>query len=136
MIPLVRVKHVSMIDPGAFGVMMLTCNEIPFAVTLERTYQVDGKQVTKIPTGIPLLCTGTIYHEGGYPTFEIHVVGHTRILFHKANKEMQLDGCMAIGEEFGLMDGVPAIIHCGNGGGFDEFMNKVGKLDSFYLIVE
>jgi hypothetical protein len=126
---------VSVVDPGAFGVMMGE-DRIPFALTLERTYLVEGKQVTKLPTGARLLCIKDFYIKGGYPTFEIQLEGHDRILFHEANKEMQLDGCIAVGEEFGVMDGAPAILHCGNGGGFDEFMKKYGNLDQFYLIIE
>jgi hypothetical protein len=129
------IKRVSKVDPGAFGVMMGE-DHIPFALTLERTYLVDGRQITKIPAGVRLLCKKDFYNKGGYPTFEIQVEGHDRILFHKANKEMQLDGCIAVGEEFGVLDGVPAILHCGNGGGFDEFMLKFGKLDQFYLTIE
>jgi Family of unknown function (DUF5675) len=127
------VKHVSIIDPGAFGVMMW--NDVPFAVTLERTYLEGTTQVTKIPSGI-YLCKKDFYHKGGYATFEIQVRGHDRILFHKANKEIQLDGCIAVGEEFAIVDGVPGILHCGNGGGFDEFWNKMKMFDSFDLAIE
>jgi hypothetical protein len=127
------IKHVSTIDPGCFGVFL--DDGVPFAVTLERTYLEGGAQVTKIPDGIHH-CTRTLYLAGGYVTFEIHVEGHSRILFHKANVETQLDGCVAVGEEFGVLDGMPAILHCGNGGGFDKFFAKVQGLQEFDVTVE
>jgi len=130
----IYIKHVSIIDPGAFGVIMDEAR-VPFGVTLERSYLENQRQVTKIPPGL-YACTRTIYHRGGYPTFEIHVIGHERILFHKGNLESQLDGCIAIGEEFGVLDGKPAILHCGNGGGFDEFVKKTKDVDAFDLIME
>lgn len=125
-----KIRHVSVIDQGAFGVMLF--DDIPFAITLERTYKEGSNQVTKIPQGIHR-CTKSFYNKGGYPTFEIHIPGHSRILFHKANKEEELDGCVAIGEEFGVLDGKPAILR--SGAGFDEFMRKMSGLEYFDLIV-
>jgi hypothetical protein len=129
----IKIKHVSIIDAGAFGVIL--CDEVPFGVTLERSYLEGTRQVTKIPAGT-YRCEKRLYHRGGYWTFEILVPGHSSILFHKANRETELDGCIAIGEEYGILDGVPAILHCGNGGGFDEFLQKVSGLDVFDLVID
>jgi hypothetical protein len=123
-----KIKHVAIIDQGAFGVIL--ADGIPFAVTLERSYLQGEQQVTKIPNG-KYHCRKRYYHAGGYATFEIIVSGHQFIMFHKANVESQLDGCVAIGEEFGILNGQPAILHCGNGGGFDEFISKTADLKEF-----
>jgi hypothetical protein len=125
------IKRVSIIDPGAFGVMLL--DDVPFAVTLERTYDLDAREVVKIPPGI-YRCTKTTYYKGDYPTYEIHVPGHSRILFHKANVETQLEGCIAIGEEFGVLYNKPAVLRSGRG--FDEFMQKMSHLEYFDLTIE
>ena len=128
--PLV-IKRVAVISDGAFGVILY--HGIPFAVTLERTYDPDeGDEVIKIPSGI-YRCTKTKYLRGDYDTFEIHVPGHSRILFHKGNVETDLNGCIAIGEEFGYLHDKPAIL--GSGRGFSEFMEKMENTDYFDLTI-
>lgn len=127
-----KIRRVAVIDPGAFGVLLW--NGLPFALSLERTYtKEDGTQSIKIPPGA-YRCTKTRYIRGGYDTFEIAVPGRTRILFHKANKESDLDGCVGIGEEFGELNGLPAIIQ--SGAGFAEFMRKTAGLDEFEALFE
>lgn len=132
-----KIKRVAIIDDGAFGVFLQ--NGIPFAVTLERTYPVQDLigQYVKIAPGI-YRCTRSQYYRGGYPTFEIHVPGHTRILFHKGNLEKHFDGCVGVAEEFGVMEGKPAILQSGTHPhkGFNEFMELTKGLDYFDLIVE
>lgn len=123
--------HVAIHDKGAFGVLLY--KNMPFAVSLERTFGDDEQSFyTVIPPG-RFLCTKTVYHKYGYETFEIHIPGHTRILFHKLNTEDQSLGCIGIGEEFGELNGQPAILQSGKG--FKEFMVKFGDRDSFYLTV-
>jgi hypothetical protein len=121
------IKRVSVIDEGCFGVLM--DNFVPFALTLERTY---ANGFVKIPPGT-YQCVKDYYHKGGYPTFEIKVPGHSRILFHKANIEDDLDGCIAIGEQFGELRGKPGILQSGIG--FSEFWNKVKDLESFTITI-
>jgi hypothetical protein len=128
-----KVKHVSVIDSGAFGVMLL--DDIPIAVTLERSYLEGAQQVTKIPPGI-YHCVKSFFNRGGYMTFEIQVPGHSRILFHSANLETQLDGCIAIGEMFGIVDNAPAILNTKKGAGFQKFWDRMGGLEAFDLIME
>jgi hypothetical protein len=116
--------RVALNEHGMFGV--LVDREIPFAVTLEP----DGTQVKYIPSGV-YDCHSTMYHKGGYPTFEIIVPGRERILFHKGNTEADTRGCVLVGESFGVLNGKPGILQSGEG--FSEFMSKVG--DSFRLTV-
>jgi hypothetical protein len=130
---IIIVKIVSTIPQGRFGVMM-TEDRVPFAVTLERTFDgPDNTQVCIIPFGISH-CHRDFYNKGGYPTFEIEVPGHVRVLLHKLNLEIQSQACMGIGEQFGVLDGQPAILQSGSG--FDEFMGKLKGVDEFNLIVE
>ena len=128
-----KLKRVSIIDQGAFGVL-IDSHGIPFAVTLERTYKLpDGTQSIKIIPGV-YLCTHTMYYKGAYATFEINVEGHERILFHKGNVETDSEGCVLIGEQFEVLNNVPAILQSGKG--FAEFMAKVGDMEEFYLTIE
>lgn len=120
---LITIKRVARLEEGIFGAILHL--GIPFAVTLEHSYGTESK----IPAGT-YTCVATKYHKGGYQTFEITgVAGHSRLLFHKANFESDLEGCVGIGEGFTKLDGRLAISQSGSG--FAEFMEKVGHLPSF-----
>jgi hypothetical protein len=120
---MITVRRVALLDEGCFGVLMYL--GVPFAVTLERTFGQD----TIIPAGT-YNCVARRYNRGGYQTFEITgVAGHSLLLFHKANWETDLQGCVGIGESFAVLDGKLAIAQSGEG--FNEFMRKVGDLPSF-----
>lgn len=115
---------------GAFG-RLLHVGE-PFAVTLERTYEVPGEPVVKIPPGVHR-CTRTRFIRGQYDTYEVHVFGHSRLLFHRGNYEHDSDGCILVGEEVGVLNGEKAIIH--SGAAFDRFMELAANAPEFYLEV-
>ena len=128
MTPNFIVRRVSRIPAGAFGVMLH--DGAPFAVTLERTY--EGERI-KIPAGV-YLCKRDFYHRGGYPTYEIPLAGHDRLLLHKANVETELDGCIALAEQYSMFGAVPGV---GNSkGGFDEFMQRAANAPVIRLQVE
>ena len=120
-------KTVSTIPDGCFGVLLH--DNVPFAVTLERTY--DDLKV-KIPAGIHK-CHRSRYNKGGYDTFEIEIEGHSRILFHKGNTELHSDGCILVAESFAMFGDRPGIALSGDG--FTEFMKRTGGVDSFMLTV-
>jgi hypothetical protein len=122
------VQRVSIIEPGAFGVMKDE-RGWPFAVTLERTY--DDLRV-KIPAGT-YVCTRTKYFKGGYPTFEIPVPGHDRILLHVANVETELEGCIAVALKFGELKGRLAVLE--SGAGFARFMARAGNAKQIQLSI-
>lgn len=124
MMPLLTVKRVAKLQEGCFGVLLYL--GVPFAVTLERTFD-DGEPI--IPAGV-YTCVARRYNKGGYETFEITgVAGHSLLLFHKANWERDLQGCVGIGESFAVLGGELAIAQSGDG--FGEFMRKVGHLPLF-----
>ena len=127
----VSLIRVSIIDPGAFGVLLI--DDEPHYCTVERSYTaVDGSQFTKIKPG-RYLCTPTTYIKGGYKTFEIDVPGHSRILFHKGNIEDDVDGCVAMGMSWTTMKGKPAVLSSAMA--FSDFMRRVGDQKSFWLDV-
>lgn len=120
---------------GAFGMMWHNGEaSAPFAVTVERTYEVDGQpSTTKVKAGVHL-CKKRPYYKGGYDTYEIVTPGHTAILFHKGNKELDSDGCCLIAESFVDADaraGAQAQI-ADSKHGFEEFMLLTGGVDEFY----
>lgn len=116
--------------------MLLLDDVAPFAVTLERTYDLGGKLWVKVPEGL-WACQPAIYHKGGYPTWEIIIPGHSDIKFHKGNREIDFDGCIGVGERFHDFDLGPAL-DPGIGdskGGFDELMRITQDQESLQLEV-
>jgi Family of unknown function (DUF5675) len=118
------VKTVAIREDGCFGVLLWDGR--PFAVSLERTFD-DLRPV--IQAGIHR-CTRSFYNKGQYPTFEIEVPGHTRVLFHKGNVEMHSEACVLVAESFGVLKGVTAVLD--SSGGFSEFMELTRGLNEFY----
>lgn len=122
---------------GAFG--MLTLDGIPVAVTCERTYPVaesapEGPQFVKIPPG-EYTCRRTMFHKGGYETFEITgVVGHSRLLFHCGNRETDSEGCVLLGLRYGLFSGAPAVIESVRA--FTSWMLSLRGVERFSLTVK
>ena len=126
---LITIKRVARLGDGCFGVILHL--GVPFAVTLERTFE-DGNPI--IPAGT-YLCLPRPYHKGGYDTFEITgVEGHSLLLFHKANWETDLQGCVGIGESYAVLQDRLAIGQ--SGAGFAEFWHKVKGLTQFEVTVE
>lgn len=101
----------------------------PFAVTVERTFE-HGEVVIK--QGMHR-CRRSRFHRGGYDTFEIDVEGHSRVLFHKGNTELDSTACVIVGESFGELNNATAVLD--SKGGFGEFMRLTGGLAEFYLNV-
>ncbi len=120
---------------GCFGVLCI--DGVPVGpVSLERTYPLvenlpRGAQFVKIPPG-RYRCVRTTFHRGGYESFEITgVVGHSRLVFHIANEEGELDGCVGVGLRFSPYG--PGILDSRRG--FELFMSLVHGRPFFDLVV-
>jgi hypothetical protein len=128
-----ELKTVAIREDGVFGALLWDGK--PFAVTVERTFDpgeaAHGKPIV-IQNGV-YRCSASWYNKGGYPTYEIHVPGHTRVLFHKGNTEADSLGCVLIGESFGALSGKTAVLN--SKGGFEEFMCLANGIPEFYLEV-
>lgn len=120
-------KTVAIREDGCFSVMLVDGR--PFAVTCERTF--DNLRPV-IGNGI-YRCAKTAFTRGGYSTFEIKLPGHTRVLFHRGNVELDSEGCVLIGSSFGLIGGVTAIQDSKDG--FYAFWNLASAVDEFDLVV-
>jgi hypothetical protein len=129
--------RVSIAPEGAFGVILVDL--IPTGVvTLERTYPVAesaprGAQFVKIPPGF-YRCVRTAYMRGGYDSYEVTgVAGHSRLLFHAGNDELNSEGCILVGQRFGLLNGQPAVLSSQLG--FGEFIRLAAGRAVFGLLV-
>lgn len=136
--PDLELLRVSITSDGAFGVLLI--DGVPAGpVSLERTYPVaestpHGPQFVKIPPG-DYDCTRTrFWRGGGVETFEITgVVGHSRLLFHSGNQELDSDGCVLLGQRFGLFKGRPAVLESRLA--FGTFMSWFGGRNKWRLRV-
>lgn len=122
---------------GCFGILLI--DGFPTGIwTVEHTYPVDeseprGAQYVKIPSGL-YRCQKSLFIRGNYETYEITgVVGHSRLLFHVANDESDVDGCIGLGRNYGLLRGQPAVT--GSAVAFQDFMHLMGGKPSFDLLV-
>jgi len=122
-----ELKTVAVRDDGCYSVLLWDGR--PFAVSVERTFD-DGRPVIGSGT---YRCKRDFYHKGGYPTFEIYVVGHHRVLFHKGNTEADTVACIVVGESFGELKGQTAVLD--SAGGFGELMRLAQGLDEFQMEV-
>jgi hypothetical protein len=128
-----ELKTVAIREDGCFSVLLWEGR--PFAVSVERTFEPGeashGKQIV-IPNGVHR-CTATQYQKGGYATYEIHVPGHSRVLFHRGNHETDSLGCVIVGESFGVLNGQTAVLD--SKGGFNELITLTGGGPEFYMEV-
>lgn len=118
-------------DDGCFSVLCAHDQQglRPFAVTCERTFE-NLRTVIGLGT---YKCKRTTYIKGGYPTFEIMIAGHSRVLFHRGNKEGDSEACVLVAESFTTLDNATAIGD--SKGGFSEFWWLVKDLQEFDLEV-
>jgi hypothetical protein len=130
-LPSFDLVRVAVHEDGAFGVLLE--DGLPFALTLERTYDESGRiQRVKIPRGT-WLCRSSYYHGGGYDTYEVHVPGYRRLLFHKGNVEGDSEGCILLGRRAGKLNGQPAVLESRLA--FDEFMRRTTGRPELHLRV-
>jgi len=107
-----------------YGVVLQ--DNVPFAVFIENFAK-------KIKTG-EYFCKRD--EEGKYVgCWELQdVTGRTEIIIHKANVASQLEGCIGIAEQFGIIDSEPAVLYSQNG--FAEFMTKTKDDNTIKIILE
>lgn len=112
--------------------------------TVEEEWQNNKPKISCIPPG-QYECHRTWYHGGGYETFEVmNVHGRSRILFHKANTEEDVEGCIGIASTMGVLQvkdedsGLVAYKLAGlsSGPAFKEFMALFKGLDKFSISIE
>jgi hypothetical protein len=118
--------------PGGVKSTLLDDQGAPLWPTLTHAFGDDNQP--KTPPGRYLCVIGDhMLHSGHIRTFEItNVPGHTGILFHPGNSEVDSDGCELVGHERGLEDGEPWLYS--SFAAWRDFMARQGEAD-FYLTV-
>lgn len=115
---------------GTFGVLIH--GDTPFAVTLERRWLNNQRNVSCIPWGV-YTCRRVDSPRFG-DTFEVtNVPGRSHILFHKGNLDDDSHGCILVGEEFDPVLGSYGILSSRKG--FDELMDRMADRDEFSLSI-
>jgi len=125
-------------EDGIFGVL-LDDKGNQIAVTLEHSYDSmngDGSYTSKIPNGTYTCIRGEHclhINSPKFSTFEITgVKGHSGILFHKGNVNIDSNGCVLLGKAYG---GEPRMLY-NSRITFDKFLLLQDGVNSFILTVE
>ena len=115
---------------GIMGVMIDPDGYIPFCITLELGWMSNTPFISCIPCGT-YVCERIMSPKFGN-TFEIKdVFNRTHILFHKGNLDDNTNGCILLGESFGVLKGEPAILSSKSA--FNEFMMILKNEEEFRL---
>lgn len=140
-LPRLEIRTIAVREDGCFSAWLW--DKLPFAVSVERTFT-DRRIV--LSNGI-FLAKRDFYHKGGYPTFEIQVDGHDRVLIHKGAIEEHSEACVIPGKSFGGYDPVArtysekalgafhqvAVLQ--SSVAFEEFMTRAEGLEEFNIWV-
>lgn len=84
---------------GTFGVLWVAGCRF---YTVERPWQDNEPFVSCIPEGV-FPVRWDRYNRGGYRTLAVTVPGRTRILIHRGNLPRHVQGCIAIGQDLGVV---------------------------------
>lgn len=102
--------------------------------TMERPDLGNVPMLSRIPAGL-YTCVRTWYYKGKHDTYEItDVPDRTRILFHKGNWMTDVNGCIILGMDFGVLDDRLAILQSKKA--FDIFMRESNEVSSFSLRIK
>ncbi len=124
-------RRIASTEYGTFGTLI--DNGIPFALTLERPWVDNERNVSCIPAGV--YACNRFSSKSHSNTFQVmNVPNRTGILFHTGNLMEHSAGCILIGETFDLYKGNPAILSSKKG--FDEFMSKLENMQDFQLLIQ
>ncbi len=134
------IRRVSSYHHGTFGALL--DGPLPFALTVEPPWKDNEPNISCIPEGVYICESVNSVHFGS--TFEVmDVPDRTLIRFHGGNlgvgdEKRAIDpdtkGCPVIGEEFGFLYGLPAVLSSQRG--FREFKQRTAELNRFRLKIE
>jgi len=118
-------------NDGMFGVLI--DNDIPFCLTVERTWKDNQEDISCIPAG-DYKCKRVLSPRFGN-TFEVaNVPNRTHILFHKGNIDEDTKGCIILGEQYESLYGKIAVLSSGKA--FKEFLQRTNDVNEFNLKIK
>lgn len=102
---------------GIFSRVATTAANAPLGWACEHAYiQTGGDWEPKIPPGVydcsydPNAVLGEAPNFFPFPTYQVmNVAGHTGILIHRGNTEIDSEGCILLGLSYGTQGGMPAV---------------------------
>lgn len=118
-------------EDGIFG--SLIADDVKIGVFCTQAFPdgMGGLASLFVP-GVSYVCERTVFHRGGYDTYEIKVSGHSRVLFHVGNTDLDTAGCVLPGTKFGKLLGLDAVVN--SKAAFDKFMAWADGAHSFGLV--
>ena len=117
---------------GTYGVLH-DLEDVPFAVTLENPWMDNQPFISCIPSG-QYQCKPVLSPRHGETWEVLNVEGRTHILFHIGNTEPNTRGCILLGQRYGRLNGVPAILS--STPAFNEFKDMLHGINSLTLTIE
>jgi len=124
-------SRVSYTDSGTFGVL-LGDKGIPILLTLENPWLANEPFISCIPVGL-YECKPVDSPKFGLTWEVTNVHGRTNILFHRGNTEPDTSGCILVGNRFGDLNGIPAVLESGQA--FRIFEKELLGAASFELAI-
>jgi hypothetical protein len=105
---------------------------VPFALTLERPWRDNQRNVSCIHTG-RYIAKRHVSPKFGETFWVQDVPGRSEILFHKGNIADDSHGCILVGEQFDPVKGEDGIVASKQG--FDEFMRLTAGLEEIVVTI-
>lgn len=118
-------------EGGTFGV--LSDEHYYFCLTLEPYWKDNQTDISCIPKG-EYVCRRHSSEKYGEVWKVCDVPNRTDILIHKGNLANHTKGCILLGEEFGILCDLPAVLSSGRG--YAEFTHVLRNENEFKLVIE
>lgn len=134
--PPLTLKRLQIRDDGCFSYLRRSDGS-QVCVTNEHTFGDPGSPSVILQPGHYLCVRGrhTLNGQDWFDTYEIKgVEGHTGVLFHPGNTELDSKACVLPGRHFGVLDGMMAVLESVSA--FRYFMQVTAGADEFELDVE
>lgn len=107
---ILRIRRFWSRDDGTFGVLEDAEKNFPLAMTCEKKWQNNERGVSCIPVG-EYDVTLEDSPRFGKKMWRVQCSFREGILFHSANLSSELEGCIALGMQFGELNGKLAVLH-------------------------
>jgi hypothetical protein len=125
----ILLKRVAELQLGTLGVL-LNDEGKPWMLTCERPWENNQHDVSCIPVGV-YTCQRITSPKHGIVFQVTNVPNRDAILIHPGNTELDSEGCILLGRQFGVVQNLPAVLNSQDA--FKEFMSYFNGENSFTL---